>query len=111
MNNCFRIQPKIRNEPTLSLFIKFLCVFSQALYDGKWHQLKLLVKPRQAAGFLDDQLVRKVPLEPAAPIYINGKCQLAKRKGTDVTVPVSNGATNRSGQLQMDEPQNVDLKR
>lgn len=70
-----------------------ICVFSQALYDGKWHQLKLLVKPRQATGFLDDQLIREVMLEPVVPIYINGKSQLAKRKGTDITVPVSNNAT------------------
>lgn len=73
-----------------------MCAFSQALYDGKWHQLKLLVRPRQVTTFLDDQLIREVMLEPVEPIYINGKSQLAKRQGTDITVPVSNNtATER----------------
>lgn len=36
-------------------------------------------------------------LEPVEPIYINGETQLAKRRGTDITVPVSNNAaTERS---------------
>ncbi|XP_070842227.1 collagen alpha-1(XXI) chain [Chaetodon trifascialis] len=60
----------------------------QALYDGKWHQLKLLVRPHQLTCFLDDQLIQEVILEPVEPIYINGETQLAKRQGTDVTVPV-----------------------
>ncbi|XP_040921999.1 collagen alpha-1(XXI) chain [Toxotes jaculatrix] len=60
----------------------------QTLYDGKWHQLKLLVRPRQITGFLDDQLIREVVLEPVEPIYINGETQVAKRRGTDITVPV-----------------------
>lgn len=72
-----------------------MCAFSQALYDGKWHQLKLLVRPRQVTTFLDDQLIREVMLEPVEPIYINGKSQLAKRQGTDITVPVSNNFRNR----------------
>lgn len=62
---------------------------SQALYDGKWHQLKILVRPLQVTGFLDDQVIRAVTLEPVEPIYINGKSQLAKRQGSDITVPVS----------------------
>ncbi|XP_070784405.1 collagen alpha-1(XXI) chain [Enoplosus armatus] len=60
----------------------------QTLYDGKWHQLKLLVRPRQVTSFLDDQLIREVMLEPAEPIYINGETQVAKRRGADVAVPV-----------------------
>ncbi|XP_047200559.1 collagen alpha-1(XXI) chain [Hippoglossus stenolepis] len=60
----------------------------QNLYDGKWHQLKLLVRPRQVTGFLDDELVQEVMLEPMEPIYINGETQVAKRRGTDITVPV-----------------------
>lgn len=62
---------------------------SQGLYDGKWHQLKLLVRPLQVTGFLDDQAIRAVTLEPVEPIYINGKSQLAKRQGSDINVPVS----------------------
>lgn len=60
----------------------------QALYDGKWHQLKVLVRPQQITSFLDDQLIQEGMLEPMEPIYINGKTQVAKKRGTDVTVPV-----------------------
>ncbi|CAG5895707.1 unnamed protein product, partial [Menidia menidia] len=60
----------------------------QALYDGRWHQLKLLVRQRQIFSFLDDELIQKAKLEPMEPIYINGKTQVAKRPGTDITVPV-----------------------
>ncbi|CAB1431317.1 unnamed protein product, partial [Pleuronectes platessa] len=60
----------------------------QNLYDGKWHQLKLLVRPSQVTGFLDDELIQEVKLEPMEPIYINGETQVAKRRGTDFTVPV-----------------------
>ncbi|XP_071342022.1 collagen alpha-1(XXI) chain [Trachinotus anak] len=60
----------------------------QTLYDGKWHQLKLLVRPHQVSSFLDDQLIREIKLEPVEPIFINGETQVAKRRGTDITVPV-----------------------
>ncbi|XP_075308531.1 collagen alpha-1(XXI) chain-like [Odontesthes bonariensis] len=60
----------------------------QALYDGRWHQLKLLVRPRKISSFLDDQLIQEAMLEPMEPIYINGKTQVAKKPGTDITVPV-----------------------
>lgn len=72
--------------------MEFTCASCQTLYDGKWHQLKLLVRPRQLTSFLDDQTIQEVMLEPVEPIYINGETQLAKRPGTDVTVPVSNNA-------------------
>ncbi|XP_077364506.1 uncharacterized protein LOC144008973 [Festucalex cinctus] len=60
----------------------------EALYDGMWHQLKLLVRPSQVTGFLDDQRVQEITPEPMEPIYINGKTQVAKRRGIDVTVPI-----------------------
>ncbi len=71
-----------------------MCAFSQTLYDGNWHQLKLLVRPRQVASFLDDQRLQEVMLEPVEPIYINGETQVAKRRGTDTTVPVSNNTVS-----------------
>uniref|UniRef100_A0A668AML6 Collagen alpha-1(XXI) chain n=1 Tax=Myripristis murdjan TaxID=586833 RepID=A0A668AML6_9TELE len=58
------------------------------LFDGHWHQVKVLVRPSQVTSFLDDQQIQEVKLEPVEPIYINGKTQVAKRRGTDVTVPV-----------------------
>ncbi|CAJ1081950.1 collagen alpha-1(XXI) chain [Xyrichtys novacula] len=60
----------------------------EPLYDGKWHQLKLLVRPSQVTSFLDDEPMQEVMLEPVEPIYINGETQVAKRRGTDVTVPI-----------------------
>ncbi|XP_015232991.1 PREDICTED: collagen alpha-1(XXI) chain-like [Cyprinodon variegatus] len=58
------------------------------LYDGKWHQLKLLVRPQRVVGYLDDQMVQDFLLKPVEPIYINGKTQVSKRRGAHVTVPV-----------------------
>lgn len=72
--------------PLINRYYTYLC---QGLFDGKWHQLKLLVRPPQLSSFLDDRLVRKLSLDPVDPIYINGKTQLSKRPGSDVTVPVS----------------------
>uniref|UniRef100_A0AAQ4RDD9 Thrombospondin-like N-terminal domain-containing protein n=1 Tax=Gasterosteus aculeatus aculeatus TaxID=481459 RepID=A0AAQ4RDD9_GASAC len=60
----------------------------QTLYDGKWHQLKVLVRPRQVSSFLDDLLIQEELLEPVEPIYINGETQVAKRRGTDLPVAV-----------------------
>lgn len=68
----------------------------QGLFDGKWHQLKLLVRPPQLSGFLDDRLIRKAPLDPVDPIYINGKTQLSKRPGSDLGVAVSMKSSARS---------------
>lgn len=67
----------------------YICTFLQSLYDGKWHQLKLLVRQREVTAFLDDQLTQEVTLKPVEPIYINGETQVAKARGSGVTVPVS----------------------
>ncbi|XP_006800931.1 collagen alpha-1(XXI) chain-like [Neolamprologus brichardi] len=60
----------------------------QTLYDGKWHQIKVLVRHLQVTGFLDDQRIQELMLTPVEPIYINGETQVSKRRGTDITVPV-----------------------
>ncbi|XP_041670534.1 collagen alpha-1(XXI) chain [Cheilinus undulatus] len=60
----------------------------KSLYDGKWHQLKILVKPTKVTSFLDDEPLQEVKLDPVEPIYINGITQVAKRRGADFTVPV-----------------------
>ncbi|XP_067291571.1 collagen alpha-1(XXI) chain [Pseudorasbora parva] len=59
----------------------------EALFDGSWHQLKVLVKPRRVTCFLDDQQIQDEALETAVPIYINGKTQISKRFGSDATLP------------------------
>ncbi|KAJ8376531.1 hypothetical protein SKAU_G00071110 [Synaphobranchus kaupii] len=58
------------------------------LFNEDWHQLKLLVKAKNVICFLDDvQIVDRI-LEPAIPIYINGKTQLAKKFKKETTVPI-----------------------
>ncbi|CAM4720745.1 unnamed protein product [Leuciscus chuanchicus] len=59
----------------------------EALFDGSWHQLKVLVKPRHVTCFLDDQQIQDKPLETSEPIFINGKTQISKRFSSDVTLP------------------------
>ncbi|XP_076827467.1 uncharacterized protein LOC143474072 [Brachyhypopomus gauderio] len=60
----------------------------QRLFDGTWHQLKLLVRPRRVFCFVDDQIFQEKDLEPVVPIYINGKTQIAKRYSAEETVPI-----------------------
>ncbi|KAK7881518.1 hypothetical protein WMY93_029927 [Mugilogobius chulae] len=60
----------------------------QALFDGKWHQLKIVVRPIQVTAFLDDQLIQEHQLQPVEPIFINGRTQVAKKSRTELTVPV-----------------------
>ncbi|XP_077081096.1 uncharacterized protein LOC143733313 isoform X2 [Siphateles boraxobius] len=59
----------------------------EALFDGSWHQLKVLVKPRHVTCFLDDQQIQDQSLETSEPIFINGKTQISKRSGSDATLP------------------------
>ncbi|XP_056306786.1 collagen alpha-1(XXI) chain [Danio aesculapii] len=59
----------------------------EAVFDGSWHQLKVLVKPRQVICYLDDQEIQDEPLDPVVPIFINGKTQISKRSGSDASVP------------------------
>lgn len=89
---CFILDKQTVNK---CLFVcdNHVCSSVQPLYDGKWHQLKLLVRPSQVSGFLDDEPLQEVMLEPVEPIYINGETQVAKRRGTDTTVPVSTKTT------------------
>ncbi|PWA22467.1 hypothetical protein CCH79_00015411, partial [Gambusia affinis] len=60
----------------------------KTLYDGKWHQLKILVSPQHVISFLDDELIQEITLKPVEPIYINGKTQIAKKRASQITVPV-----------------------
>ncbi|XP_061096158.1 collagen alpha-1(XXI) chain-like [Conger conger] len=58
------------------------------LFNEDWHQLKLLVMPRNVICFLDDVQIMERTLEPVIPIYINGKTQIAKRFKKETTVPI-----------------------
>ncbi|XP_035269109.1 collagen alpha-1(XXI) chain [Anguilla anguilla] len=58
------------------------------LFNEDWHQLKLLVKPKNVICFLDDVQIAKHILEMTIPIYINGKTQIAKKFKKETTVPI-----------------------
>ncbi|XP_066508656.1 collagen alpha-1(XXI) chain-like [Hoplias malabaricus] len=58
------------------------------LFDTDWHQLKLLVRPKRITCYLDDVYVEEQLLNPVAPIYINGKTQVAKKVSIETTVPI-----------------------
>uniref|UniRef100_A0A8C9RJB1 Si:ch211-106n13.3 n=1 Tax=Scleropages formosus TaxID=113540 RepID=A0A8C9RJB1_SCLFO len=60
----------------------------QRLFDGSWHQLKLLLKPRRITCFLDDVLIEEQLLEEAMPIYVSGWTQVAKVTKPETTVAV-----------------------
>uniref|UniRef100_A0A8C1UF55 Collagen alpha-1(XXI) chain n=1 Tax=Cyprinus carpio TaxID=7962 RepID=A0A8C1UF55_CYPCA len=60
---------------------------TEALFDGSWHQLKVLVRPRRVSCFLDDQQIQDEALDAVVPIFINGKTQISKRSGSDDTLP------------------------
>ncbi|XP_031439572.2 collagen alpha-1(XXI) chain-like [Clupea harengus] len=60
----------------------------ERLFDGGWHQLKVLVRPKHVTCFLDDVQIQDESLEPVVPIYINGKTQIAKKLSSEATVPV-----------------------
>ncbi|XP_073669277.1 uncharacterized protein [Paramisgurnus dabryanus] len=60
----------------------------ETLFDGSWHQLKVLVRPIRVTFFLDDQQIEGKALEPVVPIYINGKTQISKRFGSDATLSI-----------------------
>ncbi|KAI4872569.1 hypothetical protein NFI96_022284 [Prochilodus magdalenae] len=57
------------------------------LFDERWHQLKILVRPSRAVFYVDDEEIQDINLEPAEPIYINGKTQISKRYSSEATVP------------------------
>ncbi|KAL6488430.1 hypothetical protein MHYP_G00021710 [Metynnis hypsauchen] len=59
----------------------------QRLFDGSWHQLKILVRPSRAIFYVDDKEIQGINLEPLVPIYINGKTQISKRYSSEATVP------------------------
>uniref|UniRef100_A0A8C6U4Y1 Si:dkey-225n22.4 n=1 Tax=Neogobius melanostomus TaxID=47308 RepID=A0A8C6U4Y1_9GOBI len=58
----------------------------QALFDGKWHQLKIVVRPLRVSAFLDDHLIEEHQLQPVEPIYINGYTQIGKKSRGNATV-------------------------
>ncbi|XP_034147491.1 vWFA and Collagen domain-containing protein [Esox lucius] len=58
------------------------------LFDSRWHQVKLLVKPRRIVCYLDNMQIEEQLLEPVVPIYIQGKTQVAKKFKMEATVPI-----------------------
>ncbi|XP_075070496.1 uncharacterized protein LOC142159497 [Mixophyes fleayi] len=66
--------------------IKFTDSKLKALFDEKWHQLKILVRSKSAVLYLDDALIQNQALEEIGPIFINGKTQVVKRAKSDQSV-------------------------
>lgn len=60
----------------------------QRLFDTEWHQLKMLVKSGRVTCYLDGMKIEEQLLHAMAPIYIDGKIQVAKRVKMEVTVPL-----------------------
>ncbi|KAL7887572.1 hypothetical protein AOLI_G00052930 [Acnodon oligacanthus] len=60
----------------------------QRVFDGSWHQLKIVVRPSRAIFYVDDKEIQRINLEPVMPIYINGKTQISKRYSSEATVPI-----------------------
>ncbi|XP_063075989.1 vWFA and Collagen domain-containing protein [Engraulis encrasicolus] len=58
------------------------------LFNTNWHQLKFLVKPKRVTCFLDGVQIEEQLLDPVAPIFINGRTQVAKKIGLESTVPI-----------------------
>ncbi|XP_066434935.1 collagen alpha-1(XXI) chain-like [Eleutherodactylus coqui] len=63
--------------------IKFKDSKVKGLFDEQWHQLKVLVRDKSAALFLDDSLIERRSLEEIGPIFINGVTQVAKKAKSD----------------------------
>ncbi|XP_069742142.1 collagen alpha-1(XXI) chain-like [Narcine bancroftii] len=59
----------------------------KALFDEKWHLLRVLVTERDATLYLDDKLIETRQLEPVLGIFISGKTQIGKYFGKEATVP------------------------
>ncbi|KAM3929720.1 uncharacterized protein RB166_007378 [Leptodactylus fuscus] len=66
--------------------IKFKDSKLKDLFDERWHQLKIVVRSRNAALFLDDSLIENGALEETGPVFINGKTQVVKKQKSDQTV-------------------------
>ncbi|KAK3571609.1 hypothetical protein QTP86_015342, partial [Hemibagrus guttatus] len=60
----------------------------QKLFDRRWHQLKILVRPKHVICYVDDQVIQEMDLEPVVPIFINGKTQIAKHYNALATIPL-----------------------
>uniref|UniRef100_A0A3B4TAF3 Si:dkey-225n22.4 n=1 Tax=Seriola dumerili TaxID=41447 RepID=A0A3B4TAF3_SERDU len=62
--------------------------FTTTSLTEKEQRITIFLPPSQVTGFLDDQVIQEIMLEPVEPIFINGETQVAKRRGTDISVSV-----------------------
>uniref|UniRef100_A0A3B4TAH4 Si:dkey-225n22.4 n=1 Tax=Seriola dumerili TaxID=41447 RepID=A0A3B4TAH4_SERDU len=60
--------------------------FTTTSLTEKEQRITIFLPPSQVTGFLDDQVIQEIMLEPVEPIFINGETQVAKRRGTDISV-------------------------
>uniref|UniRef100_A0A8C5QE72 Collagen alpha-1(XXI) chain n=1 Tax=Leptobrachium leishanense TaxID=445787 RepID=A0A8C5QE72_9ANUR len=71
-----------------SQVVKFQDERLKVLYSEYWHQLKILVRNKNAVLFLDDVVIQTQPLEESGPIFINGKTQVAKEEKSNNSVTI-----------------------
>ncbi|XP_051880819.1 collagen alpha-1(XXI) chain-like [Pristis pectinata] len=67
--------------------VTFTSALIKALFDEKWHLLRVLVTERDATLYLDDKSIETRQLEPVLGIFISGKTQIGKYFGKEATVP------------------------
>ncbi|XP_068135466.1 collagen alpha-1(XXI) chain [Hyperolius riggenbachi] len=56
------------------------------LFDGSWHQIRLLVTEEDITLYIDDQQIETSKLLPVIGIYVSGKTQIGKYSGREETV-------------------------
>lgn len=59
------------------------------MFDGGWHQIRLLVTEADVTLYIDDQETEMKTLHPVLGIYISGLTQIGKYSGKEETVQVS----------------------
>ncbi|XP_062924815.1 collagen alpha-1(XXI) chain [Mobula hypostoma] len=67
--------------------VTFTSALIKALFDEKWHLLRVLVTERDATLYLDDKFIETRQLKPVVGIFISGKTQIGKYFGKEATVP------------------------
>ncbi|XP_027551856.1 collagen alpha-1(XXI) chain isoform X2 [Neopelma chrysocephalum] len=66
--------------------LTFAAPHVKILFDGGWHQIRLLVTEDSVTLYIDGQEIETKPLHPVLGIYISGLTQIGKYSGKEETV-------------------------
>ncbi|XP_060091187.1 collagen alpha-1(XXI) chain [Heteronotia binoei] len=69
-----------------SQVVTFTAPHVKTLFDGGWHQIRLLVTEADITLYIDDQETEMKTLHPVLGIYISGLTQIGKYSGKEETV-------------------------